>query len=665
MLLCVVSCSIWFAYPVASQKVDLEFLRDYYSHSQWSMPLSTRIIGDGDLYLLAGTEYVQGASVFSINPEVPPFGKYLLGLSVLFFDSYFPLTVFVYVATIVVLFFLAKRLFQNNHVALLVSTFGALSPTISGQLDQSMLDGILLLLFLLYLLSLLAWITKKEKQKRAVWGMPILSGILLGLTTATKFPVFLPAFVLVPVILLIFQRRFLQLILLVLAAGMTYVATFAPFIISHSPFEWLKNELWTFNFYRSSKSSIPKLVVLPALLFGKYFSPFHQTYLSAVEWSLLWPIGLLALILSPITSYFKTSSALKLIFFTAVLLLIELCFLPFFPRYLILLEPLLVLLLLAVLRSIPTKFSNIFLALATVILLIQWFSFWHPPVSSGLDQVKSLWEGRQYRDLYSKIFSEQDLDRISFAQAMSAFTQDAGIINTNVIFKAPETSISRSAVPIQAYIQYDTRFGSFVTIAHTHALRFGREWKLIWPKDMGLPGYTFGETSISLVPPAEKSIYSKDGVLLAKTVEQPLLAIPNTASTSAELDTIGSALNLKTPELEKYFFDMYRDSQFIQLPLQLSPEIEKELAPVPIRKLQGNSESSISPEIPVLTETPTLYNIIVEAAHFRPPFAGKLRFNGESGPKELLLFGTTVEDKITLECNLSQIRLGMSVEDCK
>ena len=66
---------------------DADYWRDKFEHSQWSLPLSVRTIGDDGLYLYEGYRLIQGGDPTLLNAEVPPFGKYLIGASTLVFGN--------------------------------------------------------------------------------------------------------------------------------------------------------------------------------------------------------------------------------------------------------------------------------------------------------------------------------------------------------------------------------------------------------------------------------------------------------------------------------------------------------------------------------------------------------------------------------------------------
>ena len=66
---------------------DEAYWKNKYEQSQWKLPLSVRTIGDDGLYLYVGYRLVHGNDPTSSNAEMPPLGKYLIGISIVLFGN--------------------------------------------------------------------------------------------------------------------------------------------------------------------------------------------------------------------------------------------------------------------------------------------------------------------------------------------------------------------------------------------------------------------------------------------------------------------------------------------------------------------------------------------------------------------------------------------------
>src|SRR6266702_3141043 len=68
-------------------RYNSEYWKQRYLHSQWVVSNSKQPIGDDGLYAFSGWEYVNGRDPTILNAEVPPLGKYLIGLSIIAFHN--------------------------------------------------------------------------------------------------------------------------------------------------------------------------------------------------------------------------------------------------------------------------------------------------------------------------------------------------------------------------------------------------------------------------------------------------------------------------------------------------------------------------------------------------------------------------------------------------
>ncbi|EKD87578.1 MAG: hypothetical protein ACD_36C00015G0001, partial [uncultured bacterium] len=134
---------------------DEAYWKDKYEHSQWKLPLSARTLGDDGLYLYEGFRLIRGGDPTLLNAEVPPLGKYLIGLSILIFGNGYWYGFLINTLSLITLLFLSNILLKNLLGALLVTTLIATDPLITSQFPLSMLDSLQLLFLLLTFLFLL------------------------------------------------------------------------------------------------------------------------------------------------------------------------------------------------------------------------------------------------------------------------------------------------------------------------------------------------------------------------------------------------------------------------------------------------------------------------------------------------------------------------------
>lgn len=119
-----------------------------YSGSQYIKgPKSERPIGDDDLYAFAGYYYLfQGGDISVVNFENPPIGKYLIGLSILFFKNAKIISIIYGLLLLIIVFKLSKYLI-NDTIGAISVFFLSFSPLFLSQLTSNMLDLPTTLLF--------------------------------------------------------------------------------------------------------------------------------------------------------------------------------------------------------------------------------------------------------------------------------------------------------------------------------------------------------------------------------------------------------------------------------------------------------------------------------------------------------------------------------------
>ena len=113
---------LWQNQHLYTEKFNAAEFKKLYEQSQWMDPYSKKPIGDDYLYTYAGYRYIHGENPILINPEVPPTGKYLIGLSIQFTGNQRIMTV---ISGIVSLYFiyLITRLLSKSRVAGSVAIF--------------------------------------------------------------------------------------------------------------------------------------------------------------------------------------------------------------------------------------------------------------------------------------------------------------------------------------------------------------------------------------------------------------------------------------------------------------------------------------------------------------------------------------------------------------
>jgi predicted membrane-bound dolichyl-phosphate-mannose-protein mannosyltransferase len=318
---------------------DHEYWEDRYFRSQWVIPNSKEPIGDDGLFAYEGFEYIQGRDPTELNAEVPPLGKYLIGLSILIFGNQNVFALISGLFALTALYIFNLGIFKNFKTAFIPVALFSFEPMFYTQLRAPFLDllylGLLLMIF--YLLI----------KKRYVY-----SSVFLGLMAATKTSI--ATFALVGAVIYTYflfidivvnkirkitypslKKYLLYLPVSVISFLMVYIVYFLK---GNSLWDFLGVQKWIFTFYEIGAKGEP-FAVIWLLLSGQWINWFSSAQ-KVTDWHPGWPV---LLVLSLIASFLiikqKKKNGLVLIAVWIIIYLLFLSAIPVWPRYLLLLLP--------------------------------------------------------------------------------------------------------------------------------------------------------------------------------------------------------------------------------------------------------------------------------------------------------------------------------------
>ncbi|HSA84249.1 MAG TPA: hypothetical protein VLF20_05215 [Patescibacteria group bacterium] len=287
-------------------------------------------LGDDGLYTYAGWQYIHGADPTLLNAEIPPLGKYLIGLSILLFGNQ---NIFALVSGIFVLcafFVLNKYILKDNLLAFLPVALLSFDPLFYTQLRAPFLDllylGFLVMTFYFFL---------KEKF--------FLAALFLGMMMATKSSI--STLVIVSITMgsfLLYMKHTDQIKKFMLSLSVSvlvFLVTYSVYFFKgHSLIEFLKVQKWIFHFYANGTRGDPS-APFQMLLMGNFPTWWGET-LRVPEWSVLWTIGLLCSVYYIYRVFRKRSLYPSVLLgIWVVVYLLFLAAIPTWPRYLLLVLP--------------------------------------------------------------------------------------------------------------------------------------------------------------------------------------------------------------------------------------------------------------------------------------------------------------------------------------
>lgn len=286
-------------------------------------------IGDDGLYAYVAWEYIHGKDPTLLNAEMPPFGKYLIGLFILVFSNQNLFALFSGLLMLVSFFLLNYQLFRNKLLSIIPVFLFSLEPIFYTQLRAPFLD-----LLYVSLLSLDFFFFLKRKY--------FISSIFLGLMMATKASLATFGLVLFTEILfLLIEKKFKELkglVLYSLLSIFVFTLTYLRFfMLGNSVKQFLSVQKWIVNFYvTGAKGNI--LNVWTILVNGKWSTWWGKTT-NVGEWQLTWLIITIISFIYLFIAIKKREYEFNIILIWVFIYLVFLSFTPVFPRYLLAVIP--------------------------------------------------------------------------------------------------------------------------------------------------------------------------------------------------------------------------------------------------------------------------------------------------------------------------------------
>ncbi len=287
---------------------DLKRTQGLYEISQYVKKEKAAWIPDETLFSYAGWYYLNGGSPILINPENPPLGKYLIGLSIrLFNNEKIPSLIFGFLSLFS--FYLVCRLFfKNSWLSLIPVAFFSWERLFREQFISLPLFETFALTFLNF--SLYFFI----KAGKSRWCF-LASSFFLGALWATRpWMATIPLIMAMVIYLLFVQRNFKQfwfwLTTTSLALIVLLLSYLKLFLEGWSPAKVLSVQKWILWYHQSRLIEFGS--VWPLIYLNRWYVWWgDKPFLPMVQWSIFWPIiTTLALIFSVLV-FFKTIGLAK------------------------------------------------------------------------------------------------------------------------------------------------------------------------------------------------------------------------------------------------------------------------------------------------------------------------------------------------------------------
>jgi len=295
---------------------------------------------DWQLYPYAGMHYLKTGDLSKLNIEHPPLGKYLLGISVLYFNNEniilmpfsFLLLLFIYLT--------ANKILKNDFLSLLAVILFSSEYLFLNRSTYAYLD-----LFHAFFIILFIYTSFLKNKKTLHY---ILLGLSLGAVASTKYPVTALILAFSFLVLHIFNNKSKKLRSLLIVFTFAFLVlsfSYTPLLLRQGTGGFLKLQEKALRIHLSHLPEYPSLIPLKVMFKNEWPIWWNEQnpILKTIEWSIFWPILAGAILLSPIfyfLDYLKNKKLTSLLFFIfswAYFIFINTRL--FFPGYLFLLLP--------------------------------------------------------------------------------------------------------------------------------------------------------------------------------------------------------------------------------------------------------------------------------------------------------------------------------------
>lgn len=576
---------------------DAAYWTSKYEQSQWKLPLSTRTIGDDGLYLYEGFRLITGGDPSSVNAEMPPFGKYLIGVAVTVFGNG---NVYGYLSTaflVLTMYGLAVAAIPDNRLATTISILLATDPLVMSQFPLTMLDS--LHAGIMLMIAAITYRISDHRRYRPPWIWYILTGLFLGVFGATKSPMFLPLAGLFVVTALIHQQHspVIPLIAVGSSAIVTYLTIYLPYFrLGHTILEWLKLQKWMVMFYVNSPTEPTYGSMLSTMLANTFVHPATRTVMRAAEWSALWPIIFVVAVITfgRVWRIHDRQPFWRavLVFLLSTVALFNV--IPFWSRYLLTILPFLYLIFGRAMAGVSQHARRFLLTTLILVQAIGTIGVIRPSPERAFHQFLTDWQQGFFDDMYEQLIDTEKhrMDRTAYTVFGRRTLADGEI--ESIAINAPP--IPRHILPdnltVPVTVTYYTRhLGSF---SETHTIRLQREntdWKFLWNWDDFISDLTTNDHLVTTVDFSKRgTIMGSDKVPISFDFPSYMVWItPSRISVHTEyatLDMLSQVFRGKIPRLaihHRYAFNRDPDQ-----PVPLG------VLPGPIHSEEINALSTIS-----------------------------------------------------------------------
>lgn len=348
-----ISSDYWQRYPALKQA----YYNSIYANKKGTW------LPDETLYAFNGGALITGVSPILVNPEVPPVGKYMIGLSAIVFNNEDIIILITLCISLVLLYLVGVQVLSSKLFAVIPVVLLSFEPIFLNQLIYSPLLDIIQLMFLLAAIYFFNSVFNNKKNAILFFG---LSNICLGLFIGTKFyATGVPVALAFLSVLLVRKDIYLVKMFLITLPLAIFVLLFSyirVLILGYPFMKFLGIQKWILWYNEGHVRTL--FSVWPLLLFNRWYQSWNASkVLFDPQWRITWPIITTISLVMIIIEFFKkfhSKPELEVLLVWVTFYLIFLSFGDASARYFVILIPILYLIALYGIRSISIQFIKKF-----------------------------------------------------------------------------------------------------------------------------------------------------------------------------------------------------------------------------------------------------------------------------------------------------------------
>lgn len=281
------------------------YLESAYYSSQYVKKVNPGIMPDDTFEAFVGGAFLRGVNPIHIVHEHPPMGRYIIALSILFFDNAHTLIPPLLVISLIACFLIAKIVVNNSLLALIPVAIFSNDPLFISKLQYAPLLEAIQLPFIL--LSLYFFIRGIRSKKSFRWFA--LASLMVGFVISIRFFILgatlFCAMLLYFVVKKRFNKQFVSFVISMPISLIVLLASYTKTIIDgYSLWQIMGVQKYMLYYHQTKLEN--SFSFWDLILFNRWHTWWgNRSIIQDNTWFIVWPISIISSFIFMITSFMK------------------------------------------------------------------------------------------------------------------------------------------------------------------------------------------------------------------------------------------------------------------------------------------------------------------------------------------------------------------------